>query len=182
MFRKKTSAWFITIIIIVFSVVIVFYLIAVFNMKESSANKSSINKVLPLIINKETPVIHVEDAFNQSRENIFLDTRSQKEYNVSHIAGARYVGFDDFDISRMKDLPKNAPIIMYCSVGKRSDVITQKALANGFTNVRNMYGGIFKWVNDGYPIVDLIGNATDSVHAYNYVWGLLLNKGKKVYD
>ncbi len=182
MFTNKRSAGYFAIIIILISMACIFYLSRESNMNKPLKSKSAINMVLPQILDKKTPVIQVEEAYKNRAQYIFLDTRSKPEFNVSHIAGARYVGFEDFDISRIQDLPKKAAIILYCSVGKRSDAITRKAMENGFINVRNMYGGIFQWVNNGYPVVNLKGNVTDSVHAYNHLWGLLLKKGKKVYD
>jgi rhodanese-related sulfurtransferase len=41
---------------------------------------------------------------------------------------------------------------VYCSIGKRSDEITKMLGEAGFTNARNLYGGIFEWVNQGHPV------------------------------
>jgi hypothetical protein len=43
-----------------------------------------------------------------------------------------------------------------------------------------MYGGIFEWVNNGYPIVNSAG-PTQRVHAFDRTWGVWLKKGEKVY-
>ena len=48
---------------------------------------------------------------------ILLDARERREFDVSHIKGARWVGHDDFDLSRVKDIPSNSAIVVYCSVG-----------------------------------------------------------------
>lgn len=109
-----------------------------------------------------------------------LDARAYREYEVSHLMGARYVGYDDFNLSRIADLSRNAPVVVYCSVGYRSEKIAQKLQQAGFSEVYNLYGGIFEWVNQGYPVVNAEGR-TKQVHAFDRVWGIWLKKGEKVY-
>ena len=52
-----------------------------------------------------------------SDDVIFLDAREKNEFNVSRIAGAIWVGYDTFRMSRVKDLPKDSKVVVYCSVG-----------------------------------------------------------------
>lgn len=114
-------------------------------------------------------------------EIILLDTRMKEEYEVSHIAGARWTDYDNFSWKMVKNIPKNTPVIVYCSVGYRSERIGEKLLKKGFNNVQNLYGGIFEWKNRGFTVVDAKQQPTDSVHTYNKKWSKWLNKGVKVY-
>ena len=68
-----------------------------------------------------------------------------------------------------------------CSVGARSEKIGAQLRQAGFTNVRNLYGGIFEWVNEGQPVVTGANRPTDRVHAYSPTWGIWLKRGQKVY-
>ncbi|MEL6718853.1 MAG: rhodanese-like domain-containing protein, partial [Bacteroidota bacterium] len=68
----------------------------------------------------------------------------------------------------------------YCSVGYRSEKISEQLLEAGFKDVSNLYGGIFEWKNQDHEVVDEKG-ATEKVHAYDRVWGFWLKEGKKVY-
>jgi rhodanese-related sulfurtransferase len=52
------------------------------------------------------------------------------------------------------DLPREAPVIVYCSVGYRSEKIGEKLQKLGFQNVHNLYGGIFQWKNDGFEVLN----------------------------
>lgn len=113
---------------------------------------------------------------------IFLDAREKKEFEVSHIKNAIWVGYDDFDFSRVKNIAKDKKIIVYCSVGYRSEKITEKLTKDGYTNVTNVVGGIFEWKNLGYSVVDNSGKETEKIHAYSKTWGIWLNKGEKVYN
>lgn len=111
---------------------------------------------------------------------VFVDSREKPEYEVSHIKGALWVGYDDFDASRMAKVPKDAMVVVYCSVGYRSEKIAEKLRALGYTNVSNLYGGIFEWVNTGHAVFQG-DNPTKNVHAYDKDWGQWLTRGKKVY-
>lgn len=124
----------------------------------------------------------LDEWFKGAEEIIVLDTREKKEFNISHIEGANFAGYDQFDASKMDVLQeKNAKIVCYCSVGYRSQKIAEKLLKLGYKNVYNLYGGMFNWVNLGYPVVDLNGKETQKVHAFNKSWGKWLKKGDKVY-
>ena len=67
-------------------------------------------------------------------------------------------------------------------MGYRSEKIAEKLTASGFTNVVNLYGGIFEWINQDKPVVDQSGSETELVHAYSKKWGIWLNEGVKVYE
>ena len=113
-----------------------------------------------------------------------LDTREKNEFDVSHIEGAKYVGYNSFTPKTIKNIPKNAIVVTYCSVGYRSEKIGEKLLAKGYSQVYNLYGGIFNWVNNDHEVKsDYNGTEkeTEEVHAYDRNWGKWLKKGKKVY-
>ena len=97
---------------------------------------------------------------------VLLDVRTAAEFDVSHLAGARRVDPDAASVS----LPKNTPIVTYCSVGYRSAKLAQRLQEAGFTDVRNLEGSIFQWANEGRPI-----EPGTKVHPYNKKWGALLN-------
>lgn len=113
---------------------------------------------------------------------IFLDAREKIEFDVSHIKHAVWCGYDDFNVNRLKDLDNTKKVVVYCSVGYRSEKISLKLKKLGFPNVFNLYGGIFEWKNQGNPVVDNQGNETEKVHAYNEKWGVWLTAGEKVYS
>lgn len=113
---------------------------------------------------------------------VLLDTREAEEYAVSHLRGAVHVGYKEFDKNAVADLPKDAEIVVYCSVGKRSEEIGERLKKTGFTNVQNLWGGIFDWTNCGYPVVNSEGDEVCRVHPYSPIWGLWINKCEKTYE
>jgi rhodanese-related sulfurtransferase len=137
--------------------------------------------VLGQLYKNTVPTINCTELKNQNKV-VLLDTRAKREYEVSHLPNARWVGYEAFDLASVKDLPKSTPIVVYCSVGYRSERIGEKLLAAGYNNVRNLYGSLFEWVNEGNTVVDIHNQPTTYVHAYSKSWGIWLNKGQKVYE
>ena len=133
-------------------------------------------------LNSETvPYISVAELARQPAGLLLLDARPPAEFEVSHLAAARRVGYDDFTAEALGPVAKTTPIVVYCSVGYRSEKVGEKLLKAGFTNVRNLYGGLFEWVNQGHGVVDAAGRPTARVHAYSRLWGVWLQRGEKVY-
>ena len=94
------------------------------------------------------------------------------------------MGFDDFDMAAtLEKLPedKTTAIVVYCSLGIRSEKIAKRIKDKGYTNVYNLYGGIFEWKNNNFQVQDTLGKTTEKVHAFNKSWGKWLKKGEKVY-
>ncbi|SMG33741.1 Rhodanese-related sulfurtransferase [Marivirga sericea] len=140
--------------------------------------QSLYSNTVPLVQAKE-----VKEKLNQE-DVVILDIRSAKEYSVSHLPYAKFIDYDRFDISQVQDIPKDKEVVVYCSVGYRSEKIGEKLKKAGFGNVSNMYGGIFQWKNEDFDVVNQQGEITDSVHTYNKRWSKWLEEGKgiKVYE
>jgi rhodanese-related sulfurtransferase len=112
---------------------------------------------------------------------ILLDTREKEEYDISHLPGAIWVGYDHFQQEKVEGIAKNQPILVYCSVGYRSERIGERLQEQGFTQVYNLYGGIFDWVNHEQEVVDKEDKPTRAVHTYNKRWSKWLFVGEKVW-
>lgn len=143
------------------------------------------DKQLELLYQNTVPLVQPAQLaadLNQKKQIILLDTRSLAEFEVSHLAQARLVNYTTFSVSQLKDIPLDVPIVVYCAVGVRSEKVGEKLLAAGYKNVHNLYGGIFKWKNQGLPVVNSANLPTDSVHTYNRYWAVWLTKGIKIYD
>jgi rhodanese-related sulfurtransferase len=140
--------------------------------------QSLYSNTVPLIQPKE-----VKEKLSRE-EVVILDIRSAKEYSVSHLPNAKFIDYDRFDVSQVQDISKETEVVVYCSVGYRSEKIGEKLKSAGFTNVSNMYGGIFQWKNEDFDVINQEGKVTDSVHTYNKRWSKWLEEGKgiKVYE
>jgi len=143
----------------------------------------SIPKVLEKLNSKSVPYMKASEL--QVKGNfVLVDARETKEFNVSHIKEAIHVGYDHFDNKKVTAIlkDKNATIIVYCSIGVRSEKIGEKLLKLGYKNVFNLYGGIFEWKHQGGKVVNNQNIETDEIHTFNKEWSVYLTKGKKVYE
>ncbi len=128
------------------------------------------DKELKHLLRFSAPTIGVEEVRNLLGKAVILDARESEEYETSHIPGARYVGYEQFTPDVLRDLPRDTTIVVYCSVGYRSERIAERLQAEGFRKVYNLYGGIFEWVNRGLPLESDDGAPAHSVHTYNKRW------------
>ncbi len=157
-----------------------FYIILLFSL--SGYSQSKIDSVLKVSNNQSVEyILHNELKITDSI--VLLDTREKKEFKVSHLKNAVWVGYTNFNANKVTKTVSNkdTPIIVYCSIGVRSEDIGEKLLELGYTNVQNLYGGIFEWKNNNLPVYDNKNTITKKVHAFDQEWGKLLTKGEKVY-
>jgi rhodanese-related sulfurtransferase len=117
-----------------------------------------------------------EQAGNREGDVLLIDAREPEEFAVSRIAGARNLRTVE-DVKAAK-IPADARLVLYCSVGYRSSALAEKLMAAGFSNVANLEGSIFAWVNEGRPVVGPDGEATTRVHPFSDRWGALLDVSK----
>ncbi len=82
-----------------------------------------------------------------------IDVRTADEYSLGHLDGAINIPLDDMR-DRMGEISKDKPIWLYCGVGLRGYLASNILLQNGFTNVRNLIGGmkIYKTATQVLPI------------------------------
>ncbi len=105
---------------------------------------------------------------------VLLDARTPAEYAVSHLPGARRVDPDATADDLQSMLGRSEPpVVVYCSVGVRSAGVVERLREAGVSDVHNLEGSIFRWANEGRPLVR-DGQRVEEVHPYDAVWGRLL--------
>jgi rhodanese-related sulfurtransferase len=88
--------------------------------------------------------VSISDSLVHDSSTVLIDSREKREFEVSHIDNAVWVGYDTFKMKRIKHIPKDQKIVVYCSVGYRSEKIAEKLIKKGYTKVSNLYGGVFE--------------------------------------
>ena len=161
--------------------IVILFLILVSGSNYGQVKNKTFNFFLKTILTNKVKRVSVEEVTKSKVNYTFVDAREINEYNVSHLKNSVFVGYNNFLMDGLKYIPKDSPIIVYCSVGKRSENIAAKLKKNGYNNVSNLYGGIFEWVNEDHPVYDLQNKQTMNVHAFNKFWGRFVYKGNKVY-
>lgn len=162
---------------ILFHLLFITFSLSVFAQKETLNSDFSV-MLKDLLGHTVTEVLPNE--IQDDNNVIFLDAREKKEYKVSHIKNAKWIGYDTFRPKNIKDIPKDKPIVVYCTVGYRSEKITERLKKIGYSNVSNLYGGIFEWVHQNKEVFDETSK-TQKIHTYNKDWSKWLEKGEKIY-
>ncbi|WP_394974794.1 rhodanese-like domain-containing protein [uncultured Croceitalea sp.] len=160
-----------------------FTTLLIFFALSSIFSQKSIENTLDKFNKNSVNYISIEEL-KASDSYILLDTRKKEEYLISKIENATWVGYKKFSIATFLDNypKKDTPIVVYCSIGVRSEDIGEKLLKAGYSNVQNLYGGIFEWKNTGNPVFDNQNNKTEKVHAFSKHWGKLLTNAEKIYS
>ena len=103
--------------------------------------------------------ITVDEAYKvflEDNDYLFIDVRTEDEYKSGHIEGALHIPVTEFE-DRLDEIPKDKPIIVYCngSSCERSGYAAGILKENYYREVYDMVGGgIFEWLEKGYPIVE----------------------------
>jgi sterol desaturase/sphingolipid hydroxylase (fatty acid hydroxylase superfamily)/rhodanese-related sulfurtransferase len=104
---------------------------------------------------------------------LLLDVRTADEFAVSHLPGARQIDPNLGPRGLLASLDTNRTLVLYCTVGFRSGLAADGLRIRGVTNLFNLEGSIFRWANEGRPLVNDAG-PTKLVHPYDRLTGLLL--------
>jgi rhodanese-related sulfurtransferase len=128
-------------------------------------------RMLNKLLDHSTQQIGCEELYFHLNEYELLDTREKEEFDISHIPGAKWVGYNKLNWAEINKIPKDKKIVCYCSVGYRSEKLCEKLKQHGFSEVYNLYGSIFEWANRNYELVNTKESKTNQIHAYNRIWG-----------
>ncbi|MFM2166070.1 MAG: hypothetical protein RIS79_441 [Verrucomicrobiota bacterium] len=79
-----------------------------------------------------------------------IDVREPVEHAESHVSGAKLLPLGQIE-ARCGELDKSEPVMVMCQAGKRGAAAADKLRALGFSDVRNLEGGILAWKSAGLP-------------------------------
>jgi adenylyltransferase/sulfurtransferase len=81
---------------------------------------------------------------------VVLDVREPAEFGICRLPGAQLVPLAEL-ASRMDELPRDVELVVHCKAGARSARAVALLRANGFSDVRNLSGGILRWIDEIDP-------------------------------
>lgn len=97
--------------------------------------------------------ISINQALNLRNAGAFiLDVRQPEEWNEYHVPGSTLIPLGELE-SRVKELPRDKPIVVVCRSGNRSATGRDILLRAGFLQVTSLAGGLSQWKAAGYPVV-----------------------------
>jgi hydroxyacylglutathione hydrolase len=97
--------------------------------------------------------LSVTELLNKLDKNevLLVDVRKPSEWEEEGtVEGARRIFFADLT-DKANSLPRDKPLAVICSVGKRSSIAASILERKGFKNVSNVLGGMTAWTALGYP-------------------------------
>lgn len=81
---------------------------------------------------------------------VLIDVREQSEWNEGHIDGAKLMPLATVEkMVADAGLAKDQEIVLICRSGNRSGQAYQKLQALGYTNLKNVTGGMNEWTKIG---------------------------------
>jgi molybdopterin/thiamine biosynthesis adenylyltransferase/rhodanese-related sulfurtransferase len=86
----------------------------------------------------------------QGEQLEIIDVREPYEWEIGHIPGARLVPLGKI-AEEIPRLDKRRETILYCKVGGRSMHAAQQLAEAGLSDVRNLAGGILRWIDEVDP-------------------------------
>lgn len=66
---------------------------------------------------------------------LLIDVRTPEEYRKEHIDGAINIPVYEIDNIKNETIDQDKVILVYCSTGKRSKIVKQILMQNGYKNV-----------------------------------------------
>jgi len=110
------------------------------------------------------PALHEETVLNETditpkelaeklasgESVVMIDVREPYEWSVGHIDAAQHIPLAQVP-QRLTDIPKDREIVMICRSGGRSERARMFLEQSGFTNVKNLVGGMMRWAREVDP-------------------------------
>ena len=122
-------------------IVIILFMFALTACGQTAVETETVQEAVYMNITAE----EAKKLMDTEKDYIILDTRTQEEYEESHIPGAILIPYDQITEkaeSILKD--KDQLILVYCRSGRRSKLAAQDLVTLGYTNIKE-FGGIIDW-------------------------------------
>ena len=101
------------------------------------------------------PLAEIIRDKSATRDWLLIDVRTEEEFHAAHVAETDIVISHDELEFRLNELASYQQRTIYCICrsGRRSAYTTDLLIANGFSRVFNVVGGVIAWVNAGFELV-----------------------------
>jgi len=95
--------------------------------------------------------VSVQDLHAAGQGALVLDVREPYEFAEGRVPGSLLVPLATVP-SRADEFAKDEPVYIVCRSGNRSLVAAEALVAAGYSDVRNVQGGMIAWEGAGLPI------------------------------
>jgi len=101
-------------------------------------------------------VQELDERIKNNENLVIVDVREPFEHDLANIGGTLIPLGDLPNQLQQIEQYKNEEVIVYCRSGNRSGNACNYLKTQGFTNVRNLVGGITRWAKEIDPDMPLI--------------------------
>jgi molybdopterin/thiamine biosynthesis adenylyltransferase/rhodanese-related sulfurtransferase len=98
----------------------------------------------------EITAVELKARLDKGDKLFILDVREPNEYQICKIEGSTLIPLGEVP-RRYQELPKDVEIISQCKMGGRSQKAVDFLRTVGFTNIKNLKGGILDWIDKVDP-------------------------------
>lgn len=100
---------------------------------------------------RQLSVTALAERKKQGTSPRLIDVRTPSEWETARVEGAELL--DSPLMEQLSDLPKETPLAFLCHHGHRSGRVAEQMIAQGFTEIYNVQGGIDAWSAEVDPSV-----------------------------
>jgi adenylyltransferase/sulfurtransferase len=94
----------------------------------------------------------VHSKLSNGDEIVVIDVREPHEWSAGHIAQATHIRLSELP-QRLAEIPRDREVVMVCRSGGRSENARRFLAQSGYTQVKNMVGGMMRWAREVDPSV-----------------------------
>lgn len=100
----------------------------------------------------EVPEINAQAAHGRQQAGaMIIDVREPDEWQDGHIPGALHIPLGSLG-ARASEIEREREVIIVCRSGNRSSRATAALQRAGYSNVKNLSGGMISWVEFKLPV------------------------------
>jgi len=103
------------------------------------------------VVDEITP-LELAERLQGPKPPLLIDVREPREWEIARITGARLVPLGSL-AGAIGSFDRGAEIVVHCKSGARSARAVQQLHEAGFTQVKNLTGGILRWIDEVDPTV-----------------------------
>ncbi len=99
----------------------------------------------------DTSVADLENLLSTRAPVEIIDVREPDEFAALHIPNARSLPLGVL-WARASTIPRDRPVVVYCTSGLRAEIAAHELFKLGITNVRYLGGGLSAWQKAGLDV------------------------------
>ncbi|HEY3412840.1 MAG TPA: molybdopterin-synthase adenylyltransferase MoeB [Armatimonadota bacterium] len=92
----------------------------------------------------EISVEQLKQRLDAGTPTIVFDVREPSEYQIARLGGSTLIPLGDLP-QRYTEIPRDGDVVIHCKLGGRSRMAVDYLKSLGYTNVKNLAGGITAW-------------------------------------